>query len=134
VLIAQRAAGHSFDRKHPLIAGVWRGIANTKAKSEVERQATPILAEDLRAMLATLRPQIAAEARDAAILALGWSAALRRSELVGLDWQKLGRGRLSPSRRAGHRHHARQVEIRSVGSCDHRGARHRHAGRMRSRR
>jgi site-specific recombinase XerC len=41
---------------------------------------------------ATLRPQIAAEARDAAILALGWSAALRRSELVGLDWQKLGEG------------------------------------------
>jgi integrase len=92
VLVAQRAAGHSFDRKHPLIAGVWRGISNSKAKIEVERQARPILAEDLRAMLATLRPQIAAEARDAAILALGWSAALRRSELVGLDWQKLGEG------------------------------------------
>jgi integrase len=31
-------------------------------------------------------------ARDAALLALGWAAALRRSELVSLDWQKLGAG------------------------------------------
>jgi hypothetical protein len=32
------------------------------------------------------------DARDAALLVLGWAAALRRSELVGLDWQKLGAG------------------------------------------
>jgi site-specific recombinase XerC len=28
------------------------------------------------------------DARDAALLVLGWAAALRRSELVGLDWQE----------------------------------------------
>ena len=37
-------------------------------------------------------PQIPAEARDAALLAVGWAAALRRSELVGLDWQSRGTG------------------------------------------
>jgi len=31
---------------------------------------------------------------DAALLALGWAGALRRSELVGLDWQQLGSGGL----------------------------------------
>lgn len=30
------------------------------------------------------------EARDAALLVLGWAAALRRSELVGLDRHELG--------------------------------------------
>jgi hypothetical protein len=38
-----------------------------------------------------LRPEIPAEARNAALLALG-SAAFRRAELVGLDWQKRGDG------------------------------------------
>jgi hypothetical protein len=70
VLIAQRAAGHALDRKHSLIAGVWRGISNSKAKSEVERQARPILADDLRALLAILRPQLPSEARDAAFIRL----------------------------------------------------------------
>ena len=50
------------------------------------------MADDLQALLKLLRPTIAAEARDAALLALGWAAALRRSELVGLDWHKLGDG------------------------------------------
>jgi integrase len=44
-------------------------------------------------MLATLKPDHLREARDAALLALGWAAALRRSELVGLDWGKLGTGK-----------------------------------------
>ena len=30
--------------------------------------------------------------RDAAMLTLGWGAALRRSELVSLDWEQLGNG------------------------------------------
>ena len=38
-----------------------------------------------------LRPEIPAGAPDAAPLALG-SAAFRRAELIGLDWQKRGDG------------------------------------------
>ena len=39
-----------------------------------------------------LLPDIASDARDRALLTLGWAAALRRSELVGLDWGELGDG------------------------------------------
>jgi integrase len=92
VILRHRDAGHAFDRKHRAIARQWKGISNTKAKTEAVRKARPLLAEDLRALIQGLRPEIPAEARDAALLALGWAAALRRSELVGLDWQKLGDG------------------------------------------
>jgi integrase len=92
VIIYHRDAGHGFDRKHPAIAQVWRGIANTKARTETKRQARPLLADDVQALVQVLRPSIPAEARDAALLSLGWAAALRRSELVGLDWQKRGSG------------------------------------------
>jgi integrase len=92
VIMRHRDAGHGFDRKHRRIAQVWRGIANTKARTETTRQARPLMADDLQALVKTLRPEIPAEARDAALLTLGWAAALRRSELVGLDWQKRGSG------------------------------------------
>lgn len=92
VIVAHRTAGHAFDRKHPLIAETWKGISNTKAKTEVDRKALPLLTADLRDLLRGLRFDIPADARDAALLSLGWAAALRRSELVGLDWQKLGTG------------------------------------------
>ena len=37
--------------KHPLIAETWRGISRSKARTETLRQARPIAAADLRAML-----------------------------------------------------------------------------------
>jgi integrase len=92
VIMVHRDAGHALDRKHKAIRKVWQGICNTKAKTEGKRQARPLMADDLQALVKALRPEIPAEARDAALLALGWAAALRRSELVGLDWQKRGSG------------------------------------------
>jgi integrase len=95
IQLAHRAAGQPFDRRHRLIAEAWDGISRTKAKSETVRQAQPIMAAELRIMLEDLvraAGTLPADARDAALLALGWSAALRRSELVGLDWEKVGGG------------------------------------------
>lgn len=93
VMLAHRSAGHGLDRKHPLIAETWSGISRAKAKTEVERQARPLLANYLREILAELRTgALVADARDAALIAVGWAAALRRSELVGLDWQELRDG------------------------------------------
>jgi site-specific recombinase XerD len=92
VIMRHRDAGVAFDRKHPAIARVWKGISNTTARKETVSKAKPLLAEDLRTLLEGLSQDSAAEARDAALLALGWAAALRRSELVSLDWQKLGAG------------------------------------------
>ena len=71
---------------------MWKGICNSNAKAELKRQARPLIADDVQALIKTLRPEIPAEARDAALLAVGWAAALCRSELVGLDWQKRGTG------------------------------------------
>jgi integrase len=92
VIVRHRDAGHAFDRKHRAIAQMWRGISNTKAKTEIKRQARPLMADDLQTLVKALRPEVPGEARDAALLAVGWAAALRRSELVGLDWQKRGSG------------------------------------------
>jgi integrase len=92
VIVAHRTAGYPFDRKHPLVAETWRGISNAKAKLEVDRSARPLVSIDLRDLLRGLRLYIPADARDAALLSVGWAAALRRSELVGLDWQMLGDG------------------------------------------
>jgi integrase len=92
VILYHRDAGYPFDRKHTGIAKVLKGIRNTKARQETVRKAKPLLTDDLRALIDGLDKQSALGARDVALLALGWSAALRRSELVSLDWQKLGAG------------------------------------------
>jgi integrase len=87
IISAHRAAGHAFDRKHRLVAETWSGISRTKAKTHTKRQAKPLLGDDLHALLREFRPELVADARDAAILVLGWA-----SELVGLDWQHRGNG------------------------------------------
>jgi integrase len=92
VITRHRDAGYAFDRKHAAIARVWKGICNTKARQETVRKAKPLLANDLRELIEGLNHERAIDARDAALLSLGWAAALRRSELVGLDWQRLGAG------------------------------------------
>ena len=46
----------------------------------------------VRDLLAILNPARNIGCRNAALLTLGFGAALRRSELVGLDWQELGTG------------------------------------------
>ena len=90
VIVAHRTKKEFLDRKDPLITEAWKGISNVKAETEVDRAARPLVVADLRELLRGLRLDIPADARDAALLSLGWAGALRRSELVGLDWQKMG--------------------------------------------
>jgi integrase len=92
VIMHHRDARFTLDRKHAAITKVLKGINNTKARQQTVRKAKPLLADDLRALVDGLDQRIASGARDAALLALGWAGALRRSELVSLDWQKLGTG------------------------------------------
>jgi integrase len=87
-----RSAGHALDRKHRVISTTWSGISRVKALVEIERQAAPFLAADVRDLLAILNPAKNIGCRNAALLTLGFGAALHRSELVGLDWQQLGTG------------------------------------------
>lgn len=80
---AQR--GERLDRKDRHIATVLAGIRRKHARPPVQKEA--ILPEDIRAMLATL-PHDLRGLRDRAILLIGFSGGLRRSEIVSLDHGK----------------------------------------------
>lgn len=92
VAYMHKIQGVEFSTAHPEIKAAVAGINRTKAKTDVPRRATPIMGEQLFRMLRGFDPARPADARDAAMLALGWSGAMRRSELVCLDWECLGDG------------------------------------------
>ncbi len=85
VAVAHRFAGHPIDRR-PL-AETLRGMRRLAARP---RQARPLLGDDLARILRTLNPASPADARDGALLALGWAGALRQGELSGLDLDRVG--------------------------------------------
>jgi integrase len=76
------AAGHSMDTRHPSIRDVMRGLRRAKgvAQGHAEALTVPLL----RRLLATCGDRLI-DARDRALLLVGFGAALRRSELVALD-------------------------------------------------
>lgn len=78
---AQR--GLSLDRKDRHIATIMAGIRNKHASPPRRKEA--ILPEDLIAMLETLDRGTLRGLRDRAMLLLGFTGGLRRSEIVGLD-------------------------------------------------
>lgn len=77
--------GFSLDRKNRHVATVLAGIRRKHARPPVQKEA--ILPEDILAMVATL-PYDLRGLRDRAILLLGYSGGLRRSEIVSLDVHK----------------------------------------------
>jgi integrase len=74
--------GFVLDRKNRHIATVLAGIKRKHARPPVQKEA--VLAEDIRAMIATL-PFDLRGLRDRAILLIGYAGGLRRSEIVSLD-------------------------------------------------
>lgn len=82
-----RLQGHSLDRR-PL----WETLKGIKRRAAPQRKVRPLLREELRGVLAMLDQAKPIDARDGAMLAIGWANAMRRSELVGLDWQRKGVG------------------------------------------
>jgi integrase len=84
--------GMPLDRKDRAIATVMAGIRNRHAAPPRQKEA--ILPEDLIAMLETLDRGSLRGLRDRAMLLVGFSGGLRRSEIVGLD---LGRDQTEDS-------------------------------------
>lgn len=82
--------GFQFDTKHPVLQQVWAGIRRDVAARRAQRKAAPLVAKHVRDIVDLLGSDSLREARDAALVALGMTATLRRSEIVGLDWGKLG--------------------------------------------
>jgi len=80
-----RLNGHRLDAG---LAAEWMRAA--RRQSGPPRRARALLADDLRAVLATLDPVAPADCRDAALLLLQWGAALRSDEVVSLDWAREG--------------------------------------------
>ena len=92
VAYVHKINGKEFSTAHPEIKTAVAGINRTKAKTHVKRKAKPLLAADMRDMLKRFDPARPGDVRDAAMLAMGWGGAMRRSEIVCLDWQQLGEG------------------------------------------
>lgn len=82
--------GHPLDLKHPDLAVVWQGIRRDIASKRQVRQAKPLEFRELREILDARRPDVMRDVQDSALLGLGGILGLRRSELVGLDYQQLG--------------------------------------------
>lgn len=84
ILTAHRLAGLTLDLRHPRLAMVLEGVTRSLGVRP-RRQAAPAVPDLLRRLLATRpAPTTPLGARDRALLLLGFGAALRRSELVGL--------------------------------------------------
>lgn len=90
IKLMQRSSGFPFDEKNPHLFTVMKGIRREIAKTHAIRRVKPLMQDDLRELLSGLKPDVLRDARDAALIGLGWAAALRRSELVGLDYGRLG--------------------------------------------
>jgi integrase len=85
---AHRSQGFPWQKSDPLICEVMSGIA--RRHGIAPRQKAPVCAPELAALVAPLGTGLR-DLRDRAILLVGWAGAYRRSELVSLDVEDIGR-------------------------------------------
>lgn len=83
---ASGVAGHPLDTKHPAIRETLRGIGRTHGSRG--RRAAALTTAELKALSRVCDANLTG-IRDRALLLVGFAAALRRSELVALDAEKL---------------------------------------------
>ncbi len=76
----------------PILKEVLKGIRRKIAATRSVRRVRPLMEAQLADLLEMLRPDVLIEARDAAVLGLGFGAARRRSELATLDYMERGAG------------------------------------------
>lgn len=79
-----------LDYTDPDLNLVVQGARRQISQSRVVRRVQGISAEQLADLLGAMDPAVVRDARDAAVLGLGWAGCRRRSELVGLDWMERG--------------------------------------------
>jgi integrase len=83
---AHTSQGLPDPAKNDLVRVVLRGVRRTHGKPQ--RQAAPLLKQDLLSLLPLMRENTKG-IRDRALLLLGFASALRRAELVALDYTDL---------------------------------------------
>lgn len=79
-----------LDYKDPDLQMVIQGARRQASQTRTIRRVQGISSEQLVEILDTLDLDNLRDARDAAVLSLGWAACRRRSEVVGLDWNERG--------------------------------------------
>ena len=82
---SHRAAGYRLDLEEPHLAEVWAGVRRSVGTRGHKKE--PVLIGHLRKILGNLDRDSLVGKRDAALLVIGFGAGLRRSELVGLDYE-----------------------------------------------
>lgn len=80
---AHRYAGHELDTSSTAFRDTWRGLRRGHGMP-AEKKA-PVLTAELRKVMAAIPADTLAGLRDRALLLVGFAAALRRSELAGLE-------------------------------------------------
>lgn len=88
-----KTAGHKLDMENPALVQIMDGIRRTLGQSAKSNRVNPITADDLKDMILACRSDNPREARDAAVLAVGFGACRRRSEVVSLDYEERTTGR-----------------------------------------
>lgn len=83
---ASGVAGHPLDTKHPAIRETLRGIGRTHGSRG--RRSAALTTTELKALSRVCEAGLGGS-RDRALLLVGFAGALRRSELVALDVEKL---------------------------------------------
>jgi integrase len=86
IAVYHRSAGHQSPCEHDVVRAVVRGTR--RALGVAQRQSTALTLNDLTRVLATISKDPRG-LRDRALLLVGFAAALRRSELVAIDFGDL---------------------------------------------
>lgn len=79
-------AHNKINLKHPDFIVLWQGIRRKLGIAKKGKE--PILLPTLKRILTSI-PDTPLGKRDKALLAFGWASALRRSEIVALNWQDI---------------------------------------------
>lgn len=83
---AHKSEGLETPTKSNAVATVHRGI--NRERGTAQRRAKPIVITELRRLCDKIKPSFLGR-RDKALILIGWSAALRRSELVALNVENI---------------------------------------------
>jgi len=81
---AHKIADHPSPTRAVEVAEVFKGIR--REKGTAQKRAKPLVLPELKKVVDSMRPSFLGR-RDTALLLVGWAAALRRSELVALDFE-----------------------------------------------
>jgi len=82
---AHQLAGGANPAHHELVRRVMGGLQRQHGRTP--DRATPLLAQDVRIVLAGIVGTDTAAVRDRALVLVGWHGALRRQELANLTWR-----------------------------------------------